>query len=71
MSGTCLEIEPHNWPRNNDLGGGRYLPIPPQGPFDAVTINSVSTKSGAVQPLCVRMSETVSPLEITVEGETG
>ena len=28
--------------------GGRYLGIPPQSPIESVTINLVSTKSGAV-----------------------
>ena len=46
MSGERLEIEPHNCPRIDDLGGGRYLTIPHRRPADAVTINPVSTKSG-------------------------
>jgi hypothetical protein len=49
MSETRLEIEPRNCPRIDDLEGGSYLPIPPQSLSDAVTINPVSTKSGAVQ----------------------
>lgn len=48
MSGHCLEIEPHNWPRINDLGGGRYLTPPTAARPRRVTINSVSTESGAV-----------------------
>lgn len=34
--------------------GGRYLGIPPQRPIESVTINLVSTKSGAVQCYCDR-----------------
>jgi hypothetical protein len=49
MSGPRLKSEPHNGPRIVDLGGGRYLTIPRGGRSDAVTINSVSRKSGAVQ----------------------
>ena len=48
MSEPRLESEPHNGPRIGDLGGGRYLTIPHGGRSDAVTINSVSRKSGAV-----------------------
>jgi hypothetical protein len=48
MSGPRLEIEPHNCPRFDDLGGGRYLTIPPQARSMRVTINPVSIKSGAV-----------------------
>jgi len=51
MSGPRLAIEPHNPPRIGDLGGGRYLTIPPRVLSDAVTINSVSRESGAVQDL--------------------
>jgi hypothetical protein len=49
MSGPRVEIEPHNCPRIDDLGGGCYLTIPCRDGFSAVTINSVSTESGAVQ----------------------
>jgi transposase len=48
MSGSRLEIEPHNWLRIDDLAGEGYPTIPHQGPSDAITINPVSTKSGAV-----------------------
>jgi hypothetical protein len=48
MSGSRLEIEPHNWLRIDDLAGGCYPTIPHQGLSDAITINPVSTKSGAV-----------------------
>jgi hypothetical protein len=49
MSARRLEIEPHNRPRIDDLRRGRYLTIPREAAFDAVTINPVSMKSGAVQ----------------------
>ncbi len=32
MSSPCGEIEPHNCPTIDDLGGGCYLTIPPPRP---------------------------------------
>ena len=49
VSSGRREIERHIWLRINDLKRGRYLTTPDTVRFDAVTINSVSTKSGAVQ----------------------
>jgi hypothetical protein len=55
MSGSRLEIEPHNWLRIDDLAGGCYPTIPHQGLSDAITINPVSTKSGAVQAVLAEL----------------
>jgi hypothetical protein len=48
MSGPRREIEPHNCPGIDDLDGGCYLGIPRRDRSSAVTIDSVSTESGAV-----------------------
>jgi len=49
MNGRRLGTEPHHWLRIDDLEGGRYLTIPLARRSEAVMIDKVSRKPGAVQ----------------------